>query len=128
METMMQPKQTVQKNKMLNELVGQDVDHFIVIKVKRSNQAKGLVVSFKFKAEDGNDYVFCGHSLCDNKDQYSQKVAYEIAVNRAVKRFHDANYVCPHSIGKEMKKMISRMKAYYKGCKLPKWIEENETK
>jgi hypothetical protein len=108
---------------MLNKLLKQEVEHYITIKIKRNKRAKGLIISFKIQGKDGKNYVFCGHSLCDNKDQYSKETAYLIALSRAVKKFDSDSYgEVPQSIQKEFNKMQRRMSSYYKDVIYPKWF------
>lgn len=117
-------------NKLLNNLLGTDVDHQIVIKVNRERNnktghktkyCKGIILSWKMKADDGKEYVLCGHSLCDNKDRFDREVAYKLAIARAIKRFSSDTYDIPHSMAPEFKKMLGRMKTYYKDSNMPIW-------
>ena len=118
-------------NQLLNDLLGFDVKHQIVIKVNRERNnknghktkyCKGIILSWKMTADDGKEYVLCGHSMCDNKDRFDRETAYKLAIARAIKRFSSENYELPHSMAPEFAKMTSRMKTYYKDSNMPKWF------
>ena len=120
-------------NKLLNKLIGEEIQHQIVIKIRRerNNKAgnktkfcKGMILSWKMKASDGQEYVLCGHSMCDRKDRFDHEVAYKLAIARAIKRFSSDTYEIPHSIKSEFKEMVDRMKIYYKDSKFPNWMDK----
>ena len=118
-------------NQLLNKLLGFDVDHQIVIKVnrerrnkngKKSKYCKGIILSWKMKADDGKEYVLCGHSFCDNKDRFDREVAYKLAIARGIKRFSSNSYEIPNSMEVEFDRMIERMETYYKDSNFPRWF------
>jgi hypothetical protein len=121
-------------NQLLNKLLNTEIEHQIVIKVNREKRnkngektryCKGIILSWKMTAENGKSYVFCGHSLCDNKDRFNREIAYKLAIARAIKRFNNSTYEFPNSISPEFNAMISRMELYYKDVVFPTWHPSN---
>lgn len=102
------------QNSVLNKLMEREIKYFINRKIKRNNQAKGLLLAFRITAEDGKDYILFGHSLCDNKDRFSHESAYKLAISRGIKRFKHDTYDVPHSIKKDFDNMVGRVINYFK--------------
>jgi hypothetical protein len=99
------------------------IDYSIVLKIKRKNACKGVIIAYLVTDQNGDKGVLCGHSLCSKEDRFNMDVAYDIAVSRGAKRFTHEVYEIPPSIKNEWEEMMFRMARYFKGDDIlfPRW-------